>query len=418
MHDERDETAVLGGVDRRHALAVLALLALVALSGCSGIPQHHRVCGVCSGAGDVVRGDLTVEESTLEIRTFENGSSRWTVRMDVAGPATANLSSGTDAIERAIETGFADVEVDSGDLTTGHYGDARNVSVRATGDELVATYRVPNVAVARSDGYVVFRQFHSAYRQDDDHLGTFDPGTDRIRVHAPPGMAVVNDPQRATVSEDGRSVVWEHPEERWKDEIAIPSDAYVVFGPERSDAEQFRGTAVVAQETLAWSGPWLLVLTGAAAGLIALFVGVAADVVTGGTLRAWIRRPSVDAMQAIGSLCAVSVVVLATMAHVVLGEVGRPFELVFGGTVGIGVLAAGSLGVAVAREHRSTIPLGAVTIALPAYAVPILTFDGIGSSRYPDWLLVFVPWTATTVVLATVGFLLGFKLGGGNVREE
>lgn len=395
------------GLDRRRLLGLLAVAALLALAGCEGPTYRHTVCGVCENGPSPLEEGATVESSEMEIQTFENGTARWTARMDVSGADAEAIAARTDAVATAIEEDFDDEDY----FVTAHRGEVRNVSVRADGETLVATYLVPDTATVRPDGYLVVKQFHGAHVDFPEYSKAYGLGADRLRVKAPSGMRVVNDPPGGGVIGDGRWVVWADDPTVEYDAYSVPLNTYVVFGPERTPTQRAAGQAVVAHETLAWGGPGVVFWAGVVAGIVGLLLGVIGDLATGGRLRRWIRRPSVDARQRPWTLGAVAVVLLASAVHVGLGEPSEPLVEITGVTLGLVAITASGLGVATARDHWSGLPLGSFLLALPIYVMSMAVFDVGGGSILALWALPAVP-------LAALAFVVGFKLGGGNFRGD
>lgn len=387
-------------------MGLVAVAALLALAGCDGPTYRHAVCGICENGPSTLEED-TVASSEMEIRVFENGTARWTARLDVSGADRESVAAQTDTLAAAIEEGFDDEDY----FVTAHRGEVRDVSVSLDGDELVATYIVPDTATVRPEGYLVVKRFHGAHVEFPGHDKAYDLGADRLRVTAPPGMRVVNDPPAARVTDDGRAAVWvdEQPEDHYDE--SVPLDTYVVLGPERTPTQRVAGQVVVAHESLAWGGPPVLFGVGILSGLLGLFVGGLGDLATGGRLRRWIRRPSVDDRQRPWTLGAVSVVLLASSLHLKLGEPGEPLPTIAGGTLGLTAIAAGALGVATARDHWTSLPLAVFLLALPIYPASMAVFVVAGSSVLSLWGLPAVP-------LAVLAFAVGFTLGGGTFRGD
>lgn len=224
-------------------------------------------------------------------------------------------------------------------------------------------------------------------------------------------MRVVNDPPDAGVIGDGDWVVWADDRTADYHAYSVPLDTYVVFGPERTPTQRTIGEAVVAHETLVWGGPAVLGSVGLVSGVVGLLLGAIGDLATGGRLRRWIRRPSVEARQRRWTLVGVAVVLLATAVYVVLGEPSEPLMTILGGTLGLAAIAAGSLGAATARAHWSGLPLAAFLLALPIYPASMTVFDVGGGSILALWALPAVP-------LAVLAFVVGFELGWGNFRGD
>lgn len=391
------------GRDRRRVLGLVAVAALLALAGCEGPTYRHTVCGVCENGASPLDGG--VGSSEMEIQVYENGTARWTARVDVSGSDTEAVAAQTDAVARAIRNDFDHEDY----FVTAHRGEVRNVSVYVDGETLVATYLVPDTATVRPDGYLVVKRFHGAHVEFPEYSQAYGLGADRVRVKAPSGMRVVNDPPDAGVIGDGDWVVWADDRTADYHAYSVPLDTYVVFGPDRTPTQRAAGRAVVAHETLAWGGPAVLGGAGLVSGILGLLLGVLGDLATGGRLRRWIRRPRVDGRQGPWTLGAVSVVLLSSSVHVVVGEPGEPLGEVLAGTLAFAAITAGGLGVATARDHWSGLPLAAFLLALPIYPTSMAVFDVGGGSILALWALPAVP-------LAVLAFVVGFKLGGGNFR--
>lgn len=186
----------------RRALALLALL-LAAVLASGAAPADARappwpVCGLCDGdtLADAAaeRGvDVETGGSTLDVRAFENASTRWTARVDLTDGADAMAN---DSFRRGVVSTVVD-----------RRGDARAVSSRMDGDTLVVDYWRDD-AVVRRLGVVLFTPLHAS----DPPLftiggeGTAYPGADELVVHAPDGYVVAGGAGDGSV--DDRTVRW------------------------------------------------------------------------------------------------------------------------------------------------------------------------------------------------------------------
>lgn len=166
--------------------AAVLLAAVLVLSSAAAVPAVARappwpVCGPCAdgalAAAAADRGaSVETDRSTLDVRVFANGSTRWTARVDLTDGAEAMAN---DSLRRGV--------VDATIRT-----DYRDRSTRMEGGTLVVTYRRPDAA-ERSAGAVLFTPFHASGPAVPFAMGGEGPpsrAADALTLYAPDGYVL------------------------------------------------------------------------------------------------------------------------------------------------------------------------------------------------------------------------------------
>ncbi|WP_458205374.1 hypothetical protein [Haladaptatus sp. NG-SE-30] len=304
----------------RRVLALTVLLLLVPVVGPSmASPQPTPVCQLCGSVFADAAEDgginATVTNSTVVVRTHENGSATWVVRN--------RLSDGADRfrenpvrLNRLAQT-----------LLDERYGlvdDATLVSTRMDSEVAVITIRDDDAATHHAGVLVV------DYLHDGGYETWYVLNVDRFTIRGPDGTVVSNEPESGSV--DGRSVTWYGETE--PESYSAPSlegSPYVAFGADDSLTTQMRTTGALALATLP------IVVRSVRSFLLwqtVLFTVVLGGVV--GLLRTY--TPSVDgsrlaaitvALGAVGTVAFGTVVLRSTQFYPALGPP------LFGVTVGL-----------------------------------------------------------------------------------
>ncbi|MFB9825285.1 hypothetical protein [Halobaculum roseum] len=209
------------------ALVASALVAAAVPADGAARAPPEPACGVCvdgalADAADRHGVAVAVERATLDVHVSDDGSTRWTARLD--------LSDGTDALRNdSLRAAIVDAATasDGGDRTS-----------RMDGDTLVVEHRRGDAA-EREAGAVLFTAFDAR----DPVLpfvmggeGTVYPGADALVLHAPEGHVVAGGVGDGTV--EGRTVVWRGAE---GGDDGIDRDAVPTFVPEGAVAPGVRG---------------------------------------------------------------------------------------------------------------------------------------------------------------------------------
>lgn len=208
-------------------MASALVAAVVPADGAARAPPEPA-CGVCVDgalAEAAERHGVAVEvvHATLDIRVFEDGSTRWVARLHLSDGAEALRN---DSLRAAVVD--AATASDDGDRTS-----------RMDGDTLVVERRRDDAA-EREAGAVLFTTFHAhdpvvPFAAGGE--GSVYPGADVLVLHAPEGHVVAGGVGDGAV--DGRTVVWRG-QEGGAD--GIDRDAVPTFVPEDATAPGVRGT--------------------------------------------------------------------------------------------------------------------------------------------------------------------------------
>lgn len=183
------ETGDSRSIGNRRLLALGGLLVLAALAGCDGTTAEYVVCEVCLDTDDEA-------SSRVDVQLFENGSGRWTTR----------LESGADDPRQEAEDLANRIRVEDDDRFRPAYrGRVRDPGATVENGTIVLTFLTDDSATRGVFGTLLVDTFdqHEERRED-----AYSLGTGRLRLTAPDGMAIANTPPGATVTDDGQSVVW------------------------------------------------------------------------------------------------------------------------------------------------------------------------------------------------------------------
>lgn len=384
-------------IDRR-ALAAVAVLALAALAGCTGPNPKPTVCAVCQNASVSDQ----VGSSRVHVQVFANGSSRWTVRARPADGRDGDAETAAETMAAAVRDGDYDGAYPPGE------GRARNVAARADGDAAVVSYVVDDVARERPGGFLLVDAFNQPKRDGGD---PFRLGARAVEVTAPPGMAVSSAPPGATVTDGGRSVVWER---SGAGPAELPYGTYVAFGPDRSLPSRAVGTALVWLDVAAWAGPTLLVALVVAALVVGGVAALLTELLTDGRLRRALaaprRRPSRRRVAA-ALLPVLAVVAATTATGPPDGRLSWLVTVYY--VVPAGVVAFAALGAAVGGRRWYALPLGSFLLAVPLPTAVTMALEGLPATVVV-WL--FGLALAPVAVVGGAAYVVAFRAVAGRWR--
>ncbi|ESP87847.1 hypothetical protein K933_12006 [Candidatus Halobonum tyrrellensis G22] len=200
------------------------------------------MCGLCedgtlaSAAAD--RG-ATVETgaSTLDVRVFANGSTRWTARVELTDGAGAMAN---ESLRRAVVRAAIDRPRRPG-------GDASALSSRMDGSTLVASYDRADAAETEL-GAVVFTPLHASGPAIPFAIGGEGApylASDALTVHAPAGYVPAGGADGGNVS--GDAVRWTA-----ADGDTVDGDTVPTFVPEGSPLPGVRGALARLSAGYGW----------------------------------------------------------------------------------------------------------------------------------------------------------------------
>lgn len=373
-------------VDGRRLLVLGALLALLALAGCDGTSQQYVVCDVC---GEVYGDDV----GTVDVQLYENGSARWTVSVPYDGPpAAADGRASSMASEVRIYT--------DDDTMTPYDWRAEDVVGHARNGTVSVTFRVDDFATVRGR-YLLVDGFD---QHDAPHGLPYRLTAERLRVTAPEGMAIANTPRSATVTDDGRTVVWQS-----EDDDTLDWQTYVVAGPAGGALSKAGANLHIGTYVLGWAWPTLLADLLVSLGIAVVALGVVLRYGSDRTLRSWLDRVrATDTRQRL--LAVLPALGIVTWTVVTLPPTAKRSYLlpaVYGApAVGIGCLCLGFL---VARDSRYVLPVGSTLLAVPVAAAILnatAAFDP-GSGAHILAMLTPVVWLPSAAVGVAVARFVG-----------
>lgn len=183
------------------ALAVASLLLTSVAAPAAARAPPRAACAVCTDALDVAAAERGVEleraHTAMVVRVAENGSTRWTARVELARGADAlrNDSLRADVVAGALARGRPAATPEG-------------VSSRLDGDALVVSYRDAD-ATARAFDALLFTGFSAADPANPLAVGgegTVYAGADELAVRAPDGRIAWGEYGDATAGE--RAVRW------------------------------------------------------------------------------------------------------------------------------------------------------------------------------------------------------------------
>ena len=332
-------------VDGRRLLTLGALLALLALAGCDGPSQQYVVCDVC---GEVYGDDI----GTVDVQLYENGSARWTISVPYDGPpAGADRRAGSMASE-IRRWGDENTITPYEKQAEGVVGHARNGTVSVT-------FRVDDFATVRGQYLLV-----DSFDQHDAPDGLpYRLTVERLRVTAPERMAIANTPRSATVTDGGRTVVWQA-----EDDDAIDWQTYVVVGPDRSALSKAGANLHVGTYVLGWAGPTLLANLVATLGIAVVVLGVVLRYGSGRSSGSWLDRlrGTTTRQRFLAVLPGLAVVVATVLTLPPTSKTSYLLPAAYGAlAVGIGFLCLGYL---LARDSRYVPAVAGTLLAIPTAA--------------------------------------------------
>lgn len=235
-----------GRTRRRYAL--LALIALVFLAGCVDYPPAWSVCLTCEDGLEAAARDgpnVSVTGSELHIDVHGNGTGRWTVRSELAGPGVESLRSDPALVDRFAREAVTDSVGGAAITYAIHDGEVDDLSARMEGDVLVTSFAVEDMA-RRGVGDVLLVDFFNTRGRRPALYGL---GTDRLVVRGPSGTVVTNRPPRAAVSTDGGAAVWT------RRHRTVSGETYIAFGRDREPTTRIATEATVAVAVAEWVVP-------------------------------------------------------------------------------------------------------------------------------------------------------------------
>lgn len=222
-------------------LAVLGLLVVASLATpalASSPPQV--VCGACgeqfARAAADVDIEVTVVESTADVRLHANGTATWTARTRVTPDSAHRLRNATVGV-RALARAS---------LTTYPNGPAENpqgLDARLDGNTVVVTF---------TDAAPLKHAFGTTLLEYFDTDGTdrsFEMNVDRLSVLTPEGTRVTNMPEASVV--DDRNVTWYGNATEFSDTRYLThGEGRIVFAPPDRSNPGIRTTATLWADTL------------------------------------------------------------------------------------------------------------------------------------------------------------------------
>lgn len=278
------------GGRRRSLYALVALVLLVFLAGCVDYPPSYSVCLSCERGIEAAAEegpDVTVTHSELSIRVREDGSGRWTVRSELAGPGVEELRSDPGLVDRFAGDAVTDSVGSVATTYAIHQGDVRDRTARMDGDAIVISFAVDDMARPGVDGVLLVDYFNTR----GGPPSSYELGSDRVIVRGPPGTVVTNQPPQATVSTDGGTAAWAGPRSR------VTGHTYVAFGPDRTTSSRVAAEATVAYAVAGWVVPEV-VRKGLLFSAVMTVTALAIVRLTAGEIAPWIDDP-VGALRAL-----------------------------------------------------------------------------------------------------------------------
>lgn len=369
----------------RRLLALGAVVALALLAGCDG-GAFNRVCTVCEGNALPNEDYGAVENSTVDVQLTEDGAGHWTATVEMA--ATHDVPS-ADGIRETLHGESENRYVPI------YEGDARNVSVQRGAGEFRVSFTVEEMARRTDDGRLLVTYFNGI---NYDH--SYRLGTDRFRVHAPPGTAISNSPPGATVR-NGSTAVWRG------DDTELSGELFLVVDDDRTAVTRGRAKLLIAQLAVERGGPRTATL--AVPG--SLVVGGMALWLVGRRGDGPVRRQLLGSQRkrrrfVPGVVLAVAVVLVAVVARL-----PAPVSLtVYAEMAVVGLLAIGlTVGTvrAASRDHWSLGPLLALLAMVPLYPAGLIglrsAYEGGGPTivfwAYGLWVVLVVGGSGAVLAL-------------------
>lgn len=212
--------------------AVTMTLTTTSTASESESPELVPICGVCGPPLQEAAAEhgITVADrpSRVTIHTARNGSAHWTIRRSLSNATATRLQANHSRLGAIVAQAI------QGGIVTAP--EQRDISIN--GSTLVVQYRMPQFA-HRSAGVLLVEFFHDAGHDEHRYLTWYN---DRITVHAPEGMVVINQPLVA--ASQSNTVRWP----AGQDYTHLGTGTFIVFGPDRGVISQARGQLAIAIE--------------------------------------------------------------------------------------------------------------------------------------------------------------------------
>jgi len=166
------------------AALLLCVTAAVAVPAVDARAPPTPVCGVCELDRTAADGTpVTAGERSLTVTLYENGSTTWEARVDLA--AGSDALAANQSLRRAVVS----------DAVRNGVAEPRGVDARVDGNTLTVEYRDPNATERRLDT-VVFTPLTPAAPRNPIAIGGEGwryLGADRLTVRGAPGWEVRGD---------------------------------------------------------------------------------------------------------------------------------------------------------------------------------------------------------------------------------
>lgn len=233
------------GLAARRGIAVLGLVSLMFLAGCGTIPSPEYVCSACEIGINQSGPNISVTNSSLDIRVHEDGDSTWVIRSDVRGPGVRTLQRNPKRVDQlAADTVGQSVEVGRFTHYSIHRGDVTVRSARLTNGTLRFEYEVDDFAYRSVGNTLVVEYFHT---EGKDPFG-YHVGADRMTVSGSSDRYVANVPPGANI-QNGTDITWTG------QNTLVQSHTYLVFAHEGDSLSSTLSTVAVSLDVIEWSVP-------------------------------------------------------------------------------------------------------------------------------------------------------------------
>ncbi|WP_435195582.1 hypothetical protein [Natronomonas sp. EA1] len=218
-------------------LTLLVVASIVPAALASSPPQV--ACGACgeqfARAAADVDIEVTVLESTADVRLLANGTAAWTARTRVTPESAARLENATVGVHALARAALAS-------YPNGPAEDPTGLDTRLVGNTVVVTF-TDRAPLERAFGTTRLEYFDT----DGADRG-FRVNVDRLSVVTPERTRVTNTPAESVV--DGRNVTWYGNATAFSETHLSHGEGRIVFAPTDLQNSALRTTAALWADTL------------------------------------------------------------------------------------------------------------------------------------------------------------------------
>jgi len=241
------------------AVAVLALL-----SGCGAPP---KICGACDSTLEAQSSYHNVyvssQSSSVTIQLYRNGSARWEITNNLTGEGVTalreNQSLATEIVRDSLEGWRTPTEQQR--YRNGK-SDLSNINTSFEGRAFHVRFWLHRMGEPGARDMLLVDELHHAHSPYLSVGSGYRVNSERVTIHAPPEMVVVNNPPGASVNE---STV------QWSGNL-ISKQTYLVFSDERSSTERMQADIFIAKTVFEWVWPSYLVNAFISVSVLGMFV--------------------------------------------------------------------------------------------------------------------------------------------------